>query len=178
MAEAGQQWVTVAEIAGARGNKGEVAAVGYNSDPERYQQLRTVTLFSPTLPGQPFEVESVWPHGDRIVFKFAGVDSIDAAQALRGAEIRVPLSERPVLPEGEYYQSDLTGCDVVDRSSGKVIGIVQGWQEYGGPVLLEVRGQDGKEHLIPFVRAICAEIDLAGRRVGVDLPEGLLELEG
>jgi 16S rRNA processing protein RimM len=53
--------------------------------------------------------------------------------------------------------------------------VVTDWHEYGGPPLLEVRGDSGKEVLIPFVKAICTEIDPAARRILVDLPEGLEE---
>jgi 16S rRNA processing protein RimM len=111
-----------------------------------------------------------------LIFKFRGVDSISAAEALRGAEICVPRVERPPLPAGEYYQTDLVGCQVVDRASGAPLGVVRGWQDYGGAPLLEVERTGGQPLLIPFARSICLEIDVAGRRIRVELPEGLKEL--
>jgi 16S rRNA processing protein RimM len=121
----------------------------------------------------PFEVERIWRHKDVLVFKFAGIDSISAAEALEGAEVSIPKEEREVLPEGEYYQSDLVGCQVLDAKSGRLIGVVTDWQEYGGPPLLEVRGENGQEILIPFAKSICVEIDPGAGRILVDLPEGL-----
>ncbi len=123
----------------------------------------------------PLEIERIWRHKDALIFKFAGVDSISAAEAFEGAEVCIPKEERAPLPEGEYYQSDLVGCQVVDAQTGRLIGLVTDWQEYGGPPLLEVRGESGKEVLIPFVKSICTEIDPAARRILVDLPEGLEE---
>lgn len=80
------------------------------------------------------------------------------------------------MPSGEYYQSDLIGCAVFDRATGDSIGTVAAFQEIGAPVL-EVSGGAGSEPLlIPFARAICVEIDIEGRRIVVDLPEGLKEL--
>ena len=124
--------------------------------------------------GAELEVENAWRHGDRVVFKFRGVDSISDAEKLSGADVAIPREERAVLPDGEYFQTDLVGCAVVTRG-GEAVGTVEGWQEYGGPPLLEVNA-GGKQVLIPFARSICVEIDVAARRIVVDLPEGLTEL--
>ncbi len=126
--------------------------------------------------GTALEVERVWRHGDKLIFKFAGVDSISDAEKLEDADVCIPLEERAVLPEGEYYQSDLVGCEVTDRLTGRSFGIVEDWKEYGGPPLLEVKAADGKVIMIPFAKSIFQHIDLAAKRVLVELPEGLDEL--
>jgi len=120
---------------------------------------------------QPAEVESSWFHDRTLILKFRGIDSISAAEALAGAEVRVPLSERAALEPGEFFQDDLIGCDVVDRRSGESLGRVAAWQDGGGAGLLEL--ESGL--LIPFARAICVEIDPARRRIAVELPAGLQE---
>jgi 16S rRNA processing protein RimM len=121
------------------------------------------------------EVERTWVHGDRVIFKFKGVDTITDAEHLAGADVQVPLAQRPATPEGEYYQSDLVGCQVVDQN-GRLLGTVLDFQETGGVPLLEIRTQDGKELLIPFAKALLTNIDLASKRIDVDLPTGLDEL--
>ena len=121
------------------------------------------------------EVEHFWIHGDRVIFKFKGVDTITDAERLAGADVQVPLEQRPATPSGEYYQSDLVGCEVVDQS-GRLLGTVQDFQETGGVPLLEIRTQDGKELLIPFAKALLVEIDLERKRIEVNLPAGLDEL--
>ena len=108
------------------------------------------------------------------MFKFEGIDSISAAETLAGADVAIASQDRALLPEGEYYQTDLVGCTVMTRD-GKPIGTVEGWQEHGGPPLLVVRAGN-KDLLIPFARSICVEIDVQGRRIVVDLPEGLDDL--
>jgi 16S rRNA processing protein RimM len=97
------------------------------------------------------------------------------AERLAGMVLCVPEQERPPVAEGEFYQSDLTGAELVDRT-GRVIGQVTGWKTYGGPDLLEVKTESGKEILVPFARSICIEIDAAAKRIVADLPEGLIEL--
>ncbi len=66
------------------------------------------------------------------------------------------------------------GCRVEGESFS---GVVQGVEEYGGPALLQVEAADGREILIPFVRAICKEIDVAAKIIRVELPDGLLEYQ-
>jgi 16S rRNA processing protein RimM len=121
------------------------------------------------------EVERTWVHGDRVIFKFKGVDTITDAERLAGADVQVPLDQRPVTPEGEYYQSDLVGCHVVDQND-RLLGTVLDFQETGGVPLLEIRTQDGKELLIPFAKALLINIDLERKRIDVNLPAGLDEL--
>ena len=166
-------------LTSSRGIRGEIQAVPFSDNAERFQSLKEVSLFGST-DDEPLRlaVESVWVHRGRAVFKFRGVDSIPDAERLRGKEVRIPLEERPALPEGEYYQSDLVGCEVVERASGELVGQVKGWQDCGGPALLEIAGLDGKEILVPFAGSICVEIDTAARRIRVDLPEGLKDING
>ncbi len=143
--------------------------------PGRLENLKNATARLANGSLVSITLESTRPHGEFWLLKFAGVDSISEAERFRGAELTVPITERARLPEGEYFQSDLIGCSVIDKTSGRTLGNVEGWQQYGGPPLMELQ-VDGREVLIPFVPAICREIDLAGRKIVVDLPAGLLDL--
>jgi 16S rRNA processing protein RimM len=119
-------------------------------------------------------VEEVWFHDGKPIFKFAGIDSIDDAAEWSGADILVPDSERLVPEPGEYTYADLIGCQVVgEKPLGRVVGV----EEYGGPSLLKVQTEDGREILVPFAKAICREIDIASKTIRVELPEGLVELQ-
>ena len=164
------QWTAIAALVKPRGNKGELTAVSLSSKPDRFAHLTKVHLFGD---GSEFTIERIWDHDGTLVFKFAGVDSINDAEKLRGAEVRVPSEERVPLDEGEYFHSDLIGCEVRDLSTNRLIGKVTGWEEYGGPSLLDV---DNGRILIPFVKAICPEIDPQARIIKVLLPEGLEDL--
>jgi 16S rRNA processing protein RimM len=169
-----QQWVAIAQVIRPRGIRGEVEAVPLSNQEGRFEQLREVYPGG-TEAGGALEVETVWEYRGRLVFKFRGVDSIPEAERLRGVELRIPLESRMPLPAGEFYQSDLIGCEVFERAGGQRLGFVAQWRDSGGAGLLEVQGDAG-EILIPFARAICVEIDPQARRILVDLPEGLREL--
>jgi 16S rRNA processing protein RimM len=164
-------WVAVALLGKCRGNRGEVTALALSGKPERYEALREVYLFGPGESGrcERYEVESTWFHNGTLIFKFRGVDTISDAEPLAGAEVRVPMSERAPLEPGEFFQSDLVGCEVVERRTGEALGRVSGWEEAGGAGLLVVEGG----LLIPFARAICVEIDPLAKRIAVELPDGL-----
>jgi len=166
-------WVAVGRVIRPRGNRGELIAEIYSSQPGRAEKLREVTL---ELGGraQAFAVEEVWSHDGKPIFKFAGIDSIDDASEWAGADILVPDSERVRPEEGEYSHADLIGCSVV---GDRPIGTVSGIEEYGGPPLLKVAVEDGRDVLIPFAKAICREIDVERKTIRVELPEGLLELQ-
>jgi 16S rRNA processing protein RimM len=107
-----------------------------------------------------------------MLLKFRGIDSIEDAEPWRGAEVRIPRSERVQLDAGEFFLSDLTGCEVVERGTGQSLGVVTGWNDGGPSGLLEV----GPDLLIPFARSICVGIDVAARRIEVELPDGLTDL--
>ena len=166
-------WVTVALLGKTRGNRGEVTALPLSDKPDRYQMLREVFLCGGGIAGtEPHIVEKAWFHQDVLIFKFQGVDTISGAERLNGAEVRVPQAERVPLEEGEFFQSDLMGCEVVERSSGTRLGCVTGWEDGGGAGLLVVDSQ----WLIPFARSICVEIDPQAKRIAVDLPTGLQDV--
>ena len=164
------EWVTIAILAKPRGNQGELLAFSLSDSPGRFENLKRVFLFRDDANLGERAVEQTWWHGERLVMKFAGVDSIDAAAELDGLEVRVPLSERAPL-DGMHYQSDLIGCELRD-ANGTRLGAVTGWEEYGGPGLMEVDGR----WLVPFTPSICKDVDVAARRIVVDLPDGLRDL--
>lgn len=166
-----EAWVTVARLGKTRGNRGEITALALSDRPERYQALAQVYLFGTGAP-LPRQVENTWFHNGTLIFKFQGVDTISDAELLVGLEVRIPIAERARIAPGEFFQSDLVGCEVVDRKSGARLGRVEAWQDGGGSGLLAVEGG----LLIPFARSICVEIDVQARRIAVDLPEGLREL--
>ena len=145
--------IPVRRVGDDRRARQERAAIAGRSSPSRWQAGRSgskacsASGCSATSPlaaeGSRYEIESVWLHDGRPVLKFRGIDTISDAEALVGAEVRLPAAERMPLEEGEFYQADLIGCEVVEQPSGESLGEVTGWQEAGGPNLLQVRMQAG-----------------------------------
>jgi 16S rRNA processing protein RimM len=103
------------------------------------------------------------------------VDALAEADALAGREILVPAGEVRPPEAGRIYDADLVGCAVVDPA-GVPVGTVTAVEEIGESTLLVVGRPAGEEALVPLSRSICVEIDLARRRIVVDPPDGLFEL--
>jgi 16S rRNA processing protein RimM len=171
--------ITLARVVRPHGLRGEVAAEILTDFPERLAKLREVWLWNGAGAARKAEVRSCrisTSRGGQAIFHFAGADTVEAAEKLRGFEIQVPLSERAKLPAGSYYISELTGCEVWEMLNGvaEKLGVVRAVQTAGTPVL-EVETLEG-EVLIPFATEICTRIDVAKRRIDVALPEGLRDL--
>ena len=131
---------------------------------------------------RPVKIEIFRRQHDRFVMKFVGIDSIEDAEKIVGAELRIPESEIPAAEEGSFYTFHLRGCRVYavhgDDSgdgSNEYIGDVTDILDGGGTQLLQV-GSGKEETLIPFAESIVKKVDLAARRIEVELPKGLLEL--
>jgi 16S rRNA processing protein RimM len=172
-----ENWVAIGRLWRARGNRGELLGELDSSDLGREEKLKVVAL---DVGGERrlMQVQEVWRHDGRPVFKFEGIDSISGAEKLEGAEILVSPEEVASPQEGSYSYAELVGCRVEggSKAGNSFSGVVKGVEEYGGPPLLQVDA-DGREVLIPFARAICKEIDVRNRIIRVDLPDGLLETQ-
>lgn len=163
-----------------QGRRGEVVVELFTSFPERFADRRRVLALEAGGSRRELQVEDFWAHKGRMVLKFAGVDSISDAEHLRGSEIQVPAEERTELAEGESYVSDLVGCAVfveIEAAAAREIGAIANVTFGAGEApLLVIRGP-AKEYLVPFAAAYIAQLDVAGKRLVLRLPEGMLELD-
>ncbi len=173
-------WVGLARVLRPQGRRGEVLAEILTDFPGRFACLREAYLRrSPTADPTPITLEDSWLHKGRVVLKLANVDSISDAGLLRGAEIVVPLPSRMQLEEGAVYIDDLIGCQLIDVHPpepalvGTIRDVIQQAQTTD---LLVVVHADGAEHWIPFAKAYLARMDPANRRIEMNLPAGLLEI--
>jgi len=107
------------------------------------------------------------------VLKLHGIDSIEEAEKLVAAEIRIPVDELLPPEEGSFYTFHLKGCGVYDK--GEYIGTITDVLDLGGTEILKV-DRDSDETLIPFAESYLKTIDLDERRIDVDLPEGLRDI--
>ena len=113
-------------------------------------------------------------HRERPVIGIDGVETMNDAETLAGLELRVPVERLAALPRDTFYRHDLIGCRV-DTRDGRTVGLVRDVEGTLTGSRLVVDGADG-EVLIPLVAAICTEVDPAAKRIVVDPPEGLLEV--
>jgi 16S rRNA processing protein RimM len=171
---AGLELISVARAVRTRGLRGELVADLLTDFPERFDGLDRLVAVAPDGGRTEVQLENHWLQSHRIVLKFAGYDTIEAARALVGCELAVPETDRVRLSKDEFYDWELEGCQV-ETIAMEEIGRVSGVMRTGGVPLLRVEGTAGREHLIPLAEAICVAIDVERKLIRIDPPEGLLE---
>jgi len=112
-------------------------------------------------------------HG-RLIVKLRGINSISEAEKVVGAELAIPEKDLPPVEDGSFYTFHLKGCEVV-ATDGEALGIVTDVLEGSGTPILKVDGKDG-EILIPFAQSYLRKMDVEQRRIEVELPDGLRDL--
>jgi 16S rRNA processing protein RimM len=177
-------WVVLARIVRPRGRRGELLADLLTDFPESFAQRKRLFLRPENElslePPREVRLEAYWRSKERVVLKFAGIDSIDDAEKLRGSEVVIPIAERMPLGDDAVYISDLLGVRIIDVSrenpqdAGEILDVLPAGP---GPAMLVVRCGSSPPALIPFVKAYLRRIDLAAKRIEMALPEGLLAID-
>lgn len=185
-------WIVLARLIRPQGRKGELLAELLTDFPDRFVGRENLFLAPPDFAGSPEEarrvaVTSSWlPVGKnkgRVVLHFAGTDTISEAEALAGLDVMVPREQRISLDDESVYVNDLVGCVLFDN--GAEVGRVTGVEFPAAPdgsrldeaaPLLEVESIDGSEILVPFAKTFLKMIDLKGKRIEMNLPAGLLDV--
>ncbi len=166
------EWATIGQVVALFGVRGELKVRLLTDIPDRFEQLESVYL-GPDH--RRYAIERARSHkGEMIVLKLAGIDEANTAEPLRLQEIQIPLSQIARLPADSYYQHDILGLTVLTldgRRLGEIVDIL----ETGGNDVYSIRGSDGKQVLIPAIKAVVKQIDLAYRTMYIEPLPGLLE---
>lgn len=168
-----EKLVAIAKIVKTHGLSGDVVAQILTDFPERFSYTERVFSVTPKGDVRQLEIKDFWFHKNRIVLKFVNIDSIEKAEELIGCEICVHESEVVELENDEFFEWQLIGC-VVETIQGEEIGKVKEVMRGVASEILVVQGTK-KEYLIPFVNAICPEVDVEKKIIKIDAPEGLLD---
>jgi len=171
--------LAVGHIARAHGLRGRVLLQPYNDASEGLERVSALWLRQRAGPHQPatgearrFQVSNAERVNLGYLVSLQGVADKDAADALRGSEVSIDRAELPELDSDEVYSVDLVGMTIVD-AAGAVHGEVVGLEAAGPNELLQVRVAAGVA-LVPM--GLVREVDQAGKRVTIEVPEGLFEL--
>jgi len=167
--------IAVGVIRKPHGVRGEASVEAWTDAPDRFAELTDVTLVSPDESStRAATIESTRPHSGRALIKFAGIDSPEDVALLRDWTIEIDESEARTLEPNEYFLHDLVGLTLVD-AAGRERGRVVGTEEGGGALLLNVE-HGGRRFDVPFAAEICTNVDLAAKRIIVNLPGGIDEV--
>jgi 16S rRNA processing protein RimM len=159
------------EIVKTRGLHGCVKVLSFLGSQDILDGLDFVYLESKSGTKSRHEIKKINPSGKFLFLEIKGIDDVDAAQALVGYKLLLPRDLLEVLPEGEYYWSDIIGLAVY-TPEGRHLGRIESIFPTGSNDVYVCRGDDG-EILIPAIADSIVRVDLAGRRIIVKLLEGL-----
>jgi len=157
-----------------QGRRGEVL-LELHTAAERLQPGMRLWTLAKDGDRREVRIEELWPHKGGMVLRFAGIDSISAAEALRGSELQVAAMDRAKLPDGWVYVSDLAGCAVFDCD--RQVGAVEAVEFGAGEAPLLIVKSGDRRFEIPFAEAYLQRLDLPGKRISMQLPDGLLTLD-
>ncbi|MGY4283137.1 16S rRNA processing protein RimM [Bradyrhizobium sp. LM2.7] len=163
--------ICVARIGAAHGVRGAVKLWTFTEDP------LAVRRYGPLVSKdgkRQFEVATAREAKDHLVATFKGVTTRDEAERLNGIELYVAREKLPATDEDEYYHADLIGLAAV-TTAGEALGRVLAIHNFGAGDIIEIAPPKGATMLLPFTNAVVPEVDIAGGRVVVTLPQ---EIEG
>ena len=171
--------MVVGRIGRPHGVRGQVTVEVRTDDPDLRFAPGATLLTEPAARG-PLTVTGARWHSGVLLLQLTGPDGVavtdrEAADELRNTRLLVPVADLPQLDDpDDFYDHELVGL-AVQLPDGTVLGEVTA-VTHEGTGLLVVRRTGGGELLVPFVAAIVPTVDVAGGRVVVDPPEGLLDL--
>jgi 16S rRNA processing protein RimM len=170
--------LTVGRVVKAHGVTGELVVEVRTDDPElRFAPGAVLRTKGSDRREHNYAIETVRPHGNRLLVRLSGVVDRSAADALRGSVFVIDSADLPPIDEADtFYDHQLEGLRV-RTVPGCEIGVVAEVLHTAGGELLAVDREQGGELLVPFVGAIVTSVSLADGVVEIDPPEGLLELE-
>ncbi|MBR0791355.1 ribosome maturation factor RimM [Bradyrhizobium manausense] len=163
--------ICVARIGAAHGVRGAVKLWTFTEDP--FAVKRYGPLLSKDGKRQ-FELAQAREAKDHLVATFKGVTTRDEAERLNGIELYVAREKLPVTDEDEYYHADLIGLAAV-TTDGDALGRVLAIHNFGAGDIIEIAPLKGATMLLPFTNAVVPEVDIAGGRVVIAMPQ---EIEG
>lgn len=164
------RFLAVGRVLAPHGVRGELRLEVLTGYPERLYLHRVFYLGDQA---RPYPVEGLRLHRGGALVKLAGCDDRNAAEALRGQLVQIPLEAAVPLEQDEYYHFEVIGMEVCS-DQGRTLGRVVEVLDTGANDVFVVRGPEG-EILIPAIEGVVRELDRQARRMTVTLPPGLLD---
>jgi 16S rRNA processing protein RimM len=161
-----QARILLGVVTAAHGIKGEVKVKTFTQSPDGLGAYGPVTVED----GRHFEITALRSSKpDEAVVRFTGITDRNAAEGLKGQRLYVPRAALPPTQADEFYQADLIGLRVEDRS-GHLLGTVRGVHNFGAGEIIEIEFSGGATEFLAFSDANVPVVDLAAGRIVIELP--------
>lgn len=169
-------YLIIGKLIGAHGVRGEMKIFPITDDVRRFSSISECMLLSPNekllrtvhVTGRRFT-------SDTVIVSVEEITDRDEAQKLSGLFIAVKRADAAPLPEGRYFISDMIGCKVSDSERG-LLGVLSDVLQTGANDVLVVKRPGKLDLMIPYLKNVVTEVDIASKQISVVLPDGLFEI--
>lgn len=160
-----ESMIVIGKIVAPHGVRGDVRVIPLTDFPERFNQLKSVFLDDKCL-----KIENVRQNKQLLIIKFSGLDDRNTIEPLKGKLLKIARKDAVPLPEGEFYTFDIIGLKVYD-SSGCYIGKITEVLKTGSNDVYVASREDQRQVLIPALKKVVTNIDIAAGQMVVKLQE-------
>ena len=165
-----EKLISIGEIVGTHGNKGEVKTYSLTDFPERFEKIKNVYL-EKEGERKDVKIEYVRLHKGKFILKLLGYNSLESSAQLKGAFLKIKREEAVDLPENSYFIHDIIGLDVFTIKR-EYLGKIKDVFHTGSNDVYTIE-KSKKEFLIPATKEIVKEINLRKKEIIINLLEGL-----
>ena len=165
----------VGKIVNTHSLKGEVKVISSTDfEEERFKKGSELLITRGNQLIREVVVQSYRNHKNFLLVKFEGIDSAEEAEKLKNLQIKIDSDEVGELEENEFYFHQIIGCEVFDENDknlGEIIDILTP----GANDVWVIKGENGKEILIPYIEDVVKKIDITSKKVNIEVMEGLID---
>ena len=165
----------VGKIVNTHSLKGEIKVISSTDfEEERFKKGSKLLITRGNQLIREVVVQSYRNHKNFLLVKFEGIDSVEEAEKLKNLQIKIDLDEVGGLEENEFYFHQIIGCEVFDENDknlGEIIDILTP----GANDVWVIKGENGKEILIPYIEDVVKKIDITSKKVNIEVMEGLID---
>ncbi|SFG40101.1 16S rRNA processing protein RimM [Desulfotomaculum arcticum] len=164
-------YIAIGKIVNTQGHRGELRIIPTTDFPERFKTMNRVHV---NQNGQlaVLEVEKAYPHKSFFILKFRGIDKMNAAETLKGCYLLIPKEELMPLPDNTFYIFDIIGLKVF-TTDGRCLGEITDVQQTGANDIYLIDRESQTPLMVPALKQVVLEVDLAAGKMIVELPAGL-----
>ncbi len=166
-----KEYLELGQIVGTHGVRGELRFNPWADSPAFAAKFKS--LYTDTSGDNCVKVISR-VHGNVVLMKMDGVDTVEKAAALKNKVLYMKRSDAK-LPEGTWFVQELIGCHVFDADNSNEYGILSDVSETGANDVWHITGNDGKEYLLPAIKQVIIETDVAADRIRIRPMKGIFD---
>ncbi|MFI3141827.1 MAG: ribosome maturation factor RimM [Clostridia bacterium] len=168
-------FLEIGQIVSTHGIKGEIRLQPWCDGGEFVKGF--TTLYLDKQGEKPMKVTLCRPHGNIVIMKLEGIESVEDAMKYKGKTLYMKRSDAD-LDEGQYFVQELIGCEVFDADEAtKMYGKITDVSQTGANDVWHILGDDGKEYLIPSIPPVVIDVDVVAEKVMIRPLRGIFEDE-